>query len=545
MKIIGMDLGTTFSLATVYNPDTKQVTVIPDDSGGFVVPSVVYYPESGEAVVGQEAVNAGDYAGDRLVRCIKMNMGTDFRLKLGGREYTPAEVSSEILKKLKKNVETYFNIGPDTAADFWRDASVVITVPAYFEDKQNIPTREAARLAGFDMSKVRLFPEPCAAALAYLAEADTNLGAGPRRILVSDLGGGTYDVTMIETKPIHTPEGRTHLEINVTCKDGSQQLGGVLWDDALEEYLKEQCAGAVADGHSGINSQDPSLAHALRERVIRGKVNLSSMDPVKIACCIGKNQEITREAFEEQTAHLLEQVEKKLRTVLREDQEQQRREAEKEGKKEEEVKILTPDTVLLAGGASHMPQVKALIRAVTGLDPLTHKGLEQIVAIGAAYEAAIITKSGDPDGQDGEQDAVVVHTLGGIIIHSPKSILGVPVGVKAKGMGRYMNVLVLEKGEREGEERTNRIPLGTEVDNQSAIQFTVLQGEDGSDANDCIVLGEASLALPPHQPMGTKVEVFLKLGDSLTIIGRGVCYTTEGPRDCQIEIKREGITRPE
>jgi molecular chaperone DnaK len=532
MKYIGIDLGTTFSLAAVYNPDTKQVTVIPDeDAQGYTVPSVVYYPESGDPVVGQNAINAGEYAGDRLVRWIKMSMGDNFEVKVGSNKYSPPEVSAEILKKLKKNVETYFSISPEDRDKFWQDATVIITVPAYFEDRQNSDTLKAARLAGFDENNVHLFPEPCAAALAYVVEKEANLGEGVWRVLVSDLGGGTYDATIIETKPFSAPDGRTHLDIAIICKDGSRELGGVLWDDRLMEYVIARCASDVAGGHSPIDTQDPSAAHTLREKVIRTKELLSTQDPVMISCCPGKSQKISREEFVSDTASLLMEVETKLRAVLDED----RRLQQSRG-----TEVLGLNKVLLAGSSSNMPQVEDLIKDVTGLEPLTHKGLGQIVAIGAAYEAAIKAR------KDGDQVGVEVVAPGGIVIKPPTSVLGVNVGVMARNpsRNRYENVVVLEKGTKEGVEKSRK-DLVTEEENQPAIRFVLLQGEDGSDAADCVELGEAVLALPPGQPKWTKVEVLLKLGETLTIVGRGICYTTEGPRECPIEIKREGITVPE
>jgi molecular chaperone DnaK len=296
MKIIGIDLGTTFSLIAEFNPDTGNVTVIPDESGGFGVPSAVYYPESGLPMVGQEAITAGEFASDRVVRFIKTTMGSDYRKSIGGRDYSPAEISAEILRRLLRNAASFLNVGP---TDF---ASIVVAVPAYFGDAACAATLEAARLAGFDMARVRLFPEPCAAALAYMGEG-TELRANSCRVLVSDLGGWTYDATVINANPCLDTDGRERLKLDVICKVGSQILGGALWDDALEEYVKKHCAST--EGHSTPDWTDPNIRHVLRERVIRGKEILSHLPSVTIACCPGRFLQVSRAVFEVQAAALL------------------------------------------------------------------------------------------------------------------------------------------------------------------------------------------------------------------------------------------------
>jgi molecular chaperone DnaK len=516
-KIIGIDLGTTFSLVAEYNPVTKLVTVIPDESSGYTVASAVYYPENGEPVAGQEAINAGDYAGDRLIRFIKMNMGTDFRKKIGDRDYSPAEISAEILKKLKKNAETYLGVG---ANDF---ESIVITVPAYFTDAANNATLEAARIAGFDMSKVHLFPEPCAAAVAYVAEAGAELREASRLVAVSDLGGGTYDATIIETVPFAAPDGRPHLKVDIVSKEGNQNLGGVLWDDQLEEYVKAQCAAGAADGHSGAAWDDPNVAHGLRERVIRAKEGLSRTSPVKVPCCTGKYQEIDVATFERITANQLGEVEHVLRGVL--ESEKQRQEAQVEAGKRKKDEVRGPDMMLLAGGASHMPQVRRLVQEITGLEPRVHRNLEQIVAIGAAYEAAIITQK------------FVTHD--GVVIQKSKSILTANVGIKARDpqTGVDGNAFILLKGDAEGEEKS-REDLVVAEDNQAAVRFVLLEGMSEK-VDECAFLGDAVLALPPGQPRGTRLKVILKLGENLTVEGKGIAYTSEGEREVPIRITRK------
>jgi molecular chaperone DnaK len=524
-KIIGIDLGTTFSVVAEFNRNTGQVMVIPDESGGYTVPSAVYYPEGGDPVVGVEAINAGDYAGERLVRFMKMNMGTDFRKKIGNREYTPKEVSAEILKKLKKNAAAH--LGTD---DF---ESIVITVPAYFTDKPTRDTLDAAELAGFDLKKVRIFPEPCAAALAYVAEANAGLDAGLRRVFVSDLGGGTYDATLIETTPVTTPEGRKHLEIKIRHKDGSQQLGGVLWDDELEKHVKSLCAESASAGHSPVPAGDASLSHGLRERVTRGKILLSSVPSVQISCCAGKSQTVTRDTFDGLTEGLLLQVEEKVNSVREQDLRGQR-EANGERKKNggAELPEVGWDVVLLAGAASAMPQVKRMLRRVTGLEPVAHRSLEQIVAIGAAYEAALersialSVPNADPNADE-------------IVIQPPVNILTDDIGVVIfdPSTGKHTNEIVLRKDTPAGVEGV-RDDFVVPSDNQSAIRFRLRQGSD-PDPDKCLPVGDFTLALPPAQPRGTKVKVVLTLGPNQIVVGKGICFTTSGPREVELRVERQ------
>jgi molecular chaperone DnaK len=517
MARVGIDLGTTFSVVAFYDVDARRVEVIPDEeTTQNLVPSAVYYPENGEPIVGWTALNMAGSDPDRLVRWIKMSMGIDFKKKIGDREYTPEDVSSEILKKLRRNAEIYLGEEVEEA---------VVTVPAYFRDAQRYATLKAAELAGWfvdwdnlgkseDKSNVRLLAEPSAAALAYVVEAKTDLTSGNRNVLVSDLGGGTYDVTLLQTQPKTDENGNPTLGIKIVCKDGSRELGGKLWDDDLEDYVVKQC---INQGHTDNPKGDSRLAFELRERVIRGKEMLSKLESTQIVCdSMGNTQDVSREKFEDLTAARLLEVETKLRAVL------------EEAKKEHGISLEAIDPILLVGGASKMPMVARRIEDVTGKQPEIHRTVDLLVAIGAAYNVYI-----------GK-----IKTRTDIIIDETIDIPQVSVGVKVlvdRKAEIYKNAIVIEKGSDFGKEFV-RDKLFTVEDNQPAIDFIILEG-DSEDPDQCTALATVTLPLPPGQPAGTKVKVTLKYNESGIIVGSGVCFTSEGEKAVSIEIDRKKIAK--
>jgi molecular chaperone DnaK len=512
MARFGIDLGTTFSSIAYYDVNAKRVTVIPDEiTSQLLVPSAVYYPETGVPIVGQNALNMAAQDPDRLVRWIKMSMGTDFKKKIGDKEYTPEQVSAEILKKLKHNAEVY--MGEEVEA-------VVVTVPAYFGDAQRHATMKAAELAGLNV--VRLLAEPSAAALAYVIEATTDVAN--KNVLVSDLGGGTYDITLLQTQATQDKEGNPTLDIRIVCKEGSWELGGKLWDDALEGHVVEQC---LNQGHVSEDPRnDARLKLGLRERVIKGKEMLSEPDTksTKIICDMGNTQEVSREKFEELTAHLLMQVETKLRTVL------------EQAEKQHGISLEKIDPILLAGGSSRMPMVQNMIKRVTGKQPKTHRNVDLVVSIGAAYDVYIASSEpGEPP---------IETRVGGIQIVTPsEDIARMAVGVKATDAltRKEINAIVIPD-ESAFEEEFIREDLATLEDNQKAIDFDIYEG-DSENLSECVKLATVTLPLPPKQPKGTRVKVTLKYNKSGIIEGKGVCFTSAGEKDIKIEIDRRKIAK--
>jgi len=579
MVRLGIDLGTTFSVVSYYDGHRVEVIPDPETSGQLIVPSAVYYPEDGAPIVGWTALNKAAEDPNRLVQWVKMSMGTDFKKKIGDKEYTPEQVSAEILKKLKQNAEVY--LGEDVE-------EVVVTVPAYFGDAQRNATMKAAEIAGLNV--VRLLAEPSAAALAYVVEANTDL-SGDRYVLVSDIGGGTYDVTLLQTQPMEDAEGNPTLNIRIVCKDGSQELGGKLWDDALEDYVVKQC---IDQGHTDDPRAEPRLALSLRDRVIQGKHMLSTSDSTQIICDAGNTQEVTNEKFEELTAALVLQAESKLRSVLAQAEEQPgellfstgleiqgdldsasipeslQQEFENHGislsqdatvsikveskrwlisdednkypvVKDGEDKLNVHrgislediDPILQVGGSTKMPMVARMIENVTGKQPQTHRNVDLLVAIGAAYDVCIASDMVDDE---------PIKTRSGELVTTPPIDIGKAVGVKAfDPSGKDFNVIVIPDGSALGEEFV-RDNLATRYDNQGAIKFEIYEG-NSEVLSECVLLATFTLPLPPNQPEHTRVEVTLKYNESGIIEGSAVCFTSEGPKEVPIEIDRTKIAK--
>jgi molecular chaperone DnaK (HSP70) len=257
------------------------------------------------------------------------------------------------------------------------------------------------------------------------------------------------------------------------------------------------------------------VSHMLRENAIRGKEQLSKLEQTKIPCCTGKFQDIDRTVFNKATAARLAQVEYVLRSVLAAEQQRQEKLVQ-EGKRP---KVVGPDRVLLAGGASNMPQVKQLVKEITGMEPLIHKSLEKIVAIGAAYEAAIMLglvkisirdDKGEPTGDD-------------VSLSPSRNIVTANIGIKAYNSytGKYENAIVIERNTLEGEEKT-RDDLSPKDPGQTSVRFVLLEG-DSTSAEECAEIGSAELNFQQREP-DVRLRVILKVGQNYTVEGRGIAY---------------------
>jgi len=501
MILCGIDLGTTFSAIAHYDEISKRVTVIPDaDTSQLMIPSAVFYKEDGTTIVGWDALNVARQNPDRLVQWIKMSMGDrEFKKNIGNFNVTPEEVSAEILKKLKRNAEMDSNQEIE---------AVVITVPAYFGDNEREATMKAAELAGLKV--LRLLAEPSAASLAYVIEAQIDL-SGKKHVLVSDLGGGTYDVTLLQTESKTDNRGNKIIETKIICKDGSIELGGKLWDDKLEEYMVEECLKA---GHQADDPRADTIRKLpLREEVIKGKQILTRDDTVQISCGTGNTHEVTRSKFEELTAELLLQVEEKFRDVI------------KKGEEENGIPSSSIDPILLVGGSSRMPMIERMIENITGKKPITHRTVDLLVAIGAAYDAYIAS---------GES---VVTKSGGIIVTPTPDIARKAVGIKVNVPP--VNAIIIEDGSAY-ETEFSRKDLATMFDNQREIEFAIYEG-NSSNIDECKYLASVTLPLPPNQPQMTPVEVTLKYDANGIITGHGMCRTSEGNKEIQIMVDRKKI----
>ena len=340
---VGIDLGTTNSLAAVIR--NGEPMVVRNSEGSFLTPSVVGFPPAGGVVVGELAVALARTDPERVVWSVKRNMGTDWHLSVGERDYGPQEISARILQKLKRDVEDFLG----TAV-----SSAVITVPAYFDDKRRQATYEAGQIAGLDV--LRIVNEPTAAALAY------GLGHNGREtVLVFDLGGGTLDVSVL-----HVADGV--FEVLSTC--GDVALGGDDWDARIVAWLLARIEGA----------SDASTANSIPAAVVlaaakNAKMELSTQDDTIVAIPgVAGRFALTRNDFEAMTADLLDACRVPLERAMADAR-------------------LTPagiDQVVLVGGSTRMPAVQAMVEAFCGRRPCSGIDPERVVALGAATQAGVL-----------------------------------------------------------------------------------------------------------------------------------------------------------
>ena len=347
-KIIGIDLGTTNSCVAVMEGGVP--TIIVNAEGSRTTPSVVAYTKNGERLVGESAKRQAVTNADRTISSIKREMGRDYTVTIDRKKYSPQEISAMILQKLKKDAENHLG-EPVTEA--------VITVPAYFSDAQRKATRDAGRIAGLDVK--RIINEPTAAALAYGLD-----NAAPQKILVYDLGGGTFDVSVIEIS-----EGM----IEVLATAGDNRLGGDDYDNRICDYLLQEF-----QKETGINlSKDVVAMKRLREESEKAKIELSSATTTNInlpyisstrSVPVHLDMNLTRAKFEELTSDLTERTAKPVRTAL------------------SDAGILASQLgkVLLVGGSTRIPAVQAKVRELTGQEPSRNLNPDECVALGAAIQ---------------------------------------------------------------------------------------------------------------------------------------------------------------
>ena len=377
----GIDLGTTYSAISWYDEDGRRVETVSLDhaDGGLILPSVVYFEAGGNVVVGDAADNARTQYPDRVVAGIKRSMGDDYKTApIDGKEYTPQEVSAEILKALKSDAESYMG---EPVKD------VVISVPAYFGDRQRQATQEAGALAGLNV--LELIPEPHAAALAFAIERVQDVEN--RNILVYDLGGGTFDITLISTEREELGPDMTGLRITTVGMAGDWHLGGLDWDRALARLVADK----AIDRHGIADPHDDAKNEAwLLKTCEQHKRRLSQLASLSIPADMqGHAVDVTRSEFERATAALVMQTEEWTRRVLEEAErdhgllsERRIQELEAQGTPRAE---LEPKKVylLLCGGATRMPMVRDCVTRLMGEPPLQPKNPDLLITIGGAYRA--------------------------------------------------------------------------------------------------------------------------------------------------------------
>ena len=448
--VIGIDLGTTNSCVATL--EGGQAVVIPNSEGSRTTPSVVAFTKDGERLVGITAKRQAVTNSDRTILSVKREMGTDWSKKIDDDEYTPQEVSAFVLQKLKSDAEEY--LGREVK-------QAVITCPAYFTDAQRKATQDAGRIAGLEV--LRIINEPTAAALAYGADKEED-----QTILVFDLGGGTFDVSILE---IYQVDGQPQIEVKATS--GDNRLGGDDFDEVVIDWIVSEYKKS-----SGIDlSKDMQAMSRLREAAEKAKIELSGTNSTQVNLPFitmrdGQPEHLdmtlSRAKFDDLTADLIKMTMKPTRRAM----------------KDAGVKAGDIDKILLVGGSTRIPAVQEAIEKETGKPPFKGINPDEAVAVGAALQAGIIV------GDEGVTDVLLLDVT--------------PLTLGIETLGGVMTTMI---------DRNTTIPtrrsetFSTAADNQPAVEVHVLQGEREF-AKDNTTLGRFHLMGIPSAPRGIpQIEV--------------------------------------
>ncbi len=444
-KVIGIDLGTTNSCVAVLEGGSP--VVIANAEGNRTTPSVVGFTKGGERLVGETAKRQAITNPERTISSIKRHMGSDFMVDIDGKKYTPQDISAMILGKLKADAEAYLGE---------KVTEAVITVPAYFTDSQKQATKDAGKIAGLDVK--RIINEPTAASLAYGLDKEM----GHHKILVYDLGGGTFDVSVLEL-------GDGVFEVLAT--NGDNKLGGDDFDEIVMNYMAD-----TFGKENGIDLRKDRMAlQRLREAAEKAKKELSSSQSTNInlpfitvsdAGPLHMNMDLTRAKFDQLTAHLVKKTIEPMKKAM----------------KDAGVTNSDIEKVILVGGSTRTPAVQEAVKSITGKDPFKGINPDECVAIGAAIQAGVLT---------GE-------------VHDVLLLDVTPLSLSIETLGGVATRLI---------ERNTTIPtkksqiFSTAADSQTAVDIHVLQGERDMAAGN-ITLGRFQLSGIPPAPRGVpQIEV--------------------------------------
>ena len=497
---VGIDLGTTFSALAQINEDGEPVPIQNED-GDIETASLILLTESKHVVVGPNRNRAAMEDPENVVERIKRKMGdVGYKRTFDGHEITPEFISSLILRKLKQDAERI--LGPI--------ANAVITVPYYFNDSRRKATQDAGKIAGLNV--IDIINEPTAAALTYAwhrGELGHEMPDGKsRRVLIYDLGGGTFDSTLVEYNGNH---------FRVISTDGDVKLGGVDWNDRLARYVCKQFKEKF-----GVDpSESPQELQILRNDCDTAKIALTTKPNTNIVCRYEGNRlsvPITRELFEELTQDLLQRTCDTTEFVL----------------EQADMKFAQLDAIVLVGGSTLMPQVPAMLERLTGVKPYISPDLDPHTAVakGAAIHAAILEAKFNPNGKLTDRIQKLLKNIHQEDVNS--HALGVVATDPAKG--QVVNNIMIPKNTTLPFSLTRTFK--TNKENQERISIQVLEG-DAPDPKACSLLGKCQITdLPPHLPKGTLVEVtyaFDKAG-RISVSAR----EKAGGHEAKINILRKG-----